>query len=119
MASLLVAARDFFQHPDPIKRARASCKKGYVVEVRENNANRGLQEGLPDFVHIVIPGSTELNKHFGEAVLQLVNIPRDDRIDTHYDIIKKYSHKIPPGLVDQAITNNGELIINTEQVVVT
>jgi len=119
MTTLLVAARDFFQHPDPIKRARASCKKGYVVEVRDNNSNRGSQEGLPDFVHITIPGSTESNKHFGESIQQLINIPRIDRIDTFYDTIKKYSHKVPPGLVDQAITNNGELSINTEQVVVT
>ena len=103
MASLLVAARDFFQHPDPIKRARASCKKGYVVDIRDTNQERGSQEGLPDFVYI----------HVSDSKAQA------QRFKDHEDENKKYSHKIPPGLVDQAISANGELTINPNQVVIT
>ena len=54
MAVLLVKAVDA-NHSNPVKDARGCYKRGYIVEIRNDNCGFGTLEGLPTFWHIKIP----------------------------------------------------------------
>ena len=114
MGKFLVAARTMFEHEGytPEDRSRVQCVKGSIVVNKENNANEGRLEGLPDFVWITYPGNKKAQDDKCGSKKHINAIPGPKKIEYEQVIDLKFSHVIDEAIIDEAIANGGRLKIN-------